>query len=224
MPKTFNPAPGAPLLLSAHTGDSFPASEQPIDPARIVSLTATEWRMLGKATYAPVKVQPGGQYFAIHSKPRLIEMEADKFRAYLKEEGLNQVLQNFAGLKGRELYSKYAKTYVVAGEPKGEFSKALGLKIEIVPLADPAQAQPGAKLPVQVLFEGKPLEGVQIEIASKGHKIAGRTDGQGRLDIEIEECGPTRLHAVHMVPVKEASHDWESYWASFTFAVPEAKR
>jgi hypothetical protein len=221
MAKPFRPAPGATILLSAHTGDSFPDSEQAVDPARLTSLPAADWRILGRATHTTVTAQPGSQFFAVSTQPRYLEMQPVPFRAYLAEEGLTQALARFDAkpVKSREKYAKFAKTYVVAGAPTEAYRRPLGLKIEIVPLADPASVTPGGHLPVQVLYEGKPLADAQLLIASPATRIAGRTNAQGKLDVPITAAGPTRLHVIHMLAVQQPTHDWESYWASLTFEV-----
>jgi hypothetical protein len=231
MPQNFRPAPGATLLLSAHTGDSFPGSEQGVDPKRLTSIPAidvSQWRILGMATHTTATVAPGSQYFAISTQPRHIEMEPVKFLAYLKAEGLNQPLAKSSSgtTKSRESYSKYAKAYVVAGQPTGNFAKPLGLKIEIVPLTEPAQLKAGDSLPIQLLFDGKPLADTQVEMALSANPksktnlaIAGRTDASGKLEIRIAEAGKIRLHAVHMLPSTQPTHDWESFWATLTFEV-----
>ena len=231
MPQKFRPAPGERILLSAHTGDTFPGSEQGVDPARLTSIPAMpseQWRILGKATHATVNTQPGSQYFGVYTKARFIEMVPAKFVAYLKEEGLNKQLEaaKSSTSNSREMYTKFAKTYVVAGQPTAIFNQPLGLKIEIVPLADPAVLKPGSTLPVQLLYNGKPLADVQMEIATSTKptvkatlKIAGRTNAEGKLDILIENPGKIRLHAVTMDRVNATTHDWESFWASLTFEV-----
>lgn len=236
MPQKFRPAVGEKILLSAHTGDSFPGSEQSVDPGRLTALPAIaqdQWRMMAKATHALVTASvQGGQYFAIWTAPKFLEMEPDKFLDYLKEEGLTDVIRyraehNQAGQKSREVYAKFAKTYVVAGTPNEAFRKPLGLKIEIVPLADPALLTPGSTLPVQVLYNGKPLADTQVELAlSKDPKaktlvqIPGRTDSSGKVNITIPAAGKIRLHTLRMEHVEAADHDWESFWASLTFEVP----
>ncbi|MBM3763424.1 MAG: DUF4198 domain-containing protein [Acidobacteria bacterium] len=230
MPQSFRPVAGSRILLSAHTGDSFPASEQGVDPARLTTvpaLDANQWRILGRATHATVDVKEGSQYFAVFTKPKYLELEPAKFESYLKEEGLKQQLAAFHGStkNSREMYTKFAKTYLVAGEPTG-YKMPLGLKIEIVPLADPAGLKAGDSLPIQLLFDGKPCGDVQVEVATSKDlrtkatmRIAGRTDAEGKLNVPVMEAGKIRLHAVHMLAVKQATHDWESYWASLTFEV-----
>ncbi len=238
MPQKFRAAAGESILLSAHTGDSFPQSEHAVDPARLSSyprLPDGAWRMLGKATHATVLLAgEGAKVFAVSTRPRFLEMEAAKFEDYLKEEGLlaAQQLRRQKGesaAKSREMYAKFAKTYVVSGRPDRAYAQALGLKIEFIPQSDPAALKPGDELPVQVLFEGRPLADVQVEVAISAdprrkslHKIVGCTNSRGEIRVPISQAGKLRLHCVHMQRVAQPTHDWESSWASFTFEVAGA--
>lgn len=237
MPQKFRPAAGEKILLSIHTGDGFPLSEQAVDFNRVTALPAiplSEWRTMNKATHATVTVRDGSQFFAVQTNARFIEMDPAAFEDYLKKEGLTGSLalrkaKNEATAKGREMYSKFAKTYVVAGNPNTSFSKPLGVKIEIVPLADPSALKPGSSLPVQLLYMGKPLADSQIEIATSANpstkseiQIAGRTDKDGKLAVKIPGSGRIRLHSMKMERANEATHDWESFWASLTFEVLSA--
>lgn len=235
MPQSFFTNPGASILLSAHTGDSFPQSEQPVDPARLLGAQSSpelSWRILGKATHATTTLtSPGSYLFGVSTKPRLLTLEAAKFESYLREEGLNTPLEYRkshaeAAAPGREQYSKFAKTYVVAGQPNERYAQPLGLTIEFVPLQDPSLLGPGDTLPLQVLYHGQPLAGVQVELAyastlmAKGqHRILGRTDHEGKIQAPIPGPGQVRLHCVQMERVQRPTHDWESFWASFTFGV-----
>jgi uncharacterized GH25 family protein len=238
VPQKYHAAAGDSILLSVHTGDSFPQSEQGVDPARLTSAPAMpegSWRILGKATHATVKLDnAGGHLFGVWTKPRMLTLEAPKFEAYLREEGLRSALQTRAekgesAKMGREMYAKFAKTYVVAAESDGNYAKPLGLKIEFVPQTDPAQAKPGDEVPFVVLYDGKPLADVQVEAAfastpmAKGqHSILGRTDASGRIVVKIPAAGRMRLHCVQMERVEAATHEWESFWASFTIEVKGA--
>lgn len=238
MPQKFRPAKGEVILLSVHTADGFPMSDQPMDPARIIAVPAISldsWRMANKATHALVSVKDGSQYFAIFTKQRFLEMESDKFDDYLKAEGLTAQLalrkqKNETTIKSREMYAKYAKAYVIAGQSTPMFAKPLGMKAEIVPLADPASLKPGDSLPIEVLFDGKPLPDAQVELAlsesgsaKSSLQIAGRTGPNGRLTVRIPSAGKIRLHSIAMDRVNQPTHDWESYWASLTFEVLNVK-
>lgn len=238
MPQRFQATKGQSMLLSLHNGDSFPDSEGPVDPTRIVNARMTTasgsqdiagFYIGDQATHTAIKV-PSTSILSLQTKPRFLEMAPDKFEAYVKEEGLNNVLKAREGAggarAGREQYSKYAKTYVtMAGEAAGEvYRKVVGLAIEIVPEADPALLKPGAQLPVRVLFQGKPAADLQVirstpDGAKGQHTVVGRTDAEGRLSVPIQAAGKHRLHAIQMVASQGTPHDWESFWASFTFEV-----
>jgi uncharacterized GH25 family protein len=90
---------------------------------------------------------------------------------------------------------------------------------------DPYSLRPGAELPVRLLFDGAPLAGalvVGLAAAAPGERQAVRTDAGGRARLRLGRAGPWLLKAVHMVRAGDgaADADWESYWASTTFAVP----
>jgi hypothetical protein len=240
MPQKFSAEPGEKLMVSVHSGDAFPASEDGADPARFLepkltgaqgAAPVTGFRIAGKATHGFVEIpQAGSFWLSVATKPRLLELAAGKFESYLREEGLDAIVRQRAGstAAGREKYSKYAKSLVVAGEgPSAFVSSPLGLAIEIVPLADPSRLAPGATLPVRILFRGRPAPDLQVEAAwapalGKGrHFIAGRTDAEGRIAIPLDKAGRWRLHAVHMQPCPDKNEaDWESFWASLTFQLP----
>lgn len=233
MPANTVVEPGAKVVMSLHVGDSFPRSEGPADPGRIVDSRMSDgtaidgWQILGRATHAVVSVAgTGSRWAGAATKPRLIGMEAEKFGGYLKEEGLDAVLawrqKNGEAEKfGRERYTKFAKALVVGGRPDEGWRKALGYAIEIVPEKDPGAMREGERLPVRVVFRGKPLAGVQVRASWEGGStVAGRTDAAGRVSVPITAAGRWRLHAVTMERAAAGGDvDWESYWASLTFGV-----
>ena len=237
MPSQFRLAPEQPLVLAAHVGDSFPASEGPIDPRRIVDAKVwTEgapvenFRIIGRATWGTATIAtPGSHVLGIGSTPKFLELEPAKFEAYLKEEGLDSIVawraaNREAAKPGREIYSKYAKTLVTAQTPNDGYQLKAGYPIEIVLEADPTRMKPGDLLPIQVLWKGQPAAGLQVEVATaaKASK-AGRTDGEGRLRVKLDQAGKYRLHTVAMERhANPAEADWRSVWASFTFELTAA--
>jgi hypothetical protein len=51
--------------------------------------------------------------------------------------------------------------------------------------------------------------------------VTARTDGRGRATLKLDRPGFWLVKAVHMIPAPaDAGADWESFWASLTFAVP----
>lgn len=68
------------------------------------------------------------------------------------------------------------------------FAKPVGLKFEIVPQTDPFQAT--GTLPVQVVFDGKPLPGAKVEYGMHGDKAPSvQTDGEGRVSVPLTGWG-----------------------------------
>lgn len=240
LPAKFRASVGDEIVFSVHNGDAFPESEDTADPARFLDAKLTgstgEWaiddfKRWGKATHSAVRMREAGTYWiSLHTKPRMLSMEPEKFEQYLRDEGLEWVIDwraknGEAQTASRERFSKYAKTYLTAGS--GDvWRKPLGLEIEIIPEADPAALKPGESLPVRLLWHGKPAAGIRVERAwalaggGKGVEVVGRTDAQGRASVLVDKAGRWRLHAVAMERAQgDAAADWVSYWASMTFEV-----
>lgn len=192
--------------------------------------------LLGSATEGQVpvvRVTPkvdGGNLVVMERKAQPNRLEAGKFTAYLKEEGLESIVARREQLgesmaDGRELYSRYLKALIQVGDGRDEtFGKVVGLTLEIVPEADPSTRKVGDPLPIRVLFEGKPLAGAQV-IADAGdgaepHRQTSTTDGEGRASFQYDRGGFWLIRLVHMrraAPGSEA--DWESFWGAYTFGL-----
>lgn len=240
MPQRFRPAAGAMVTIAFHNGDDFPDPDRAPKPENLLDVSlhgakgSTPMRNLrteGKVLLADVTVEAGTSLLSARTKPNLIELQPGKFEEYLRHEGLTQVLRwraehHEGETAGRERYSKYVKSLVVAGASTGFYRHPVGYPIEIMPEADPALLQAGGELPIQVIFRGKPAADLQVEMAwlppggKATRQAAGRTDGEGRLRIPIGSKGIWKLHTVMMERCAEPSvADWESFWSSFTFEV-----
>ncbi|MBY0506262.1 MAG: DUF4198 domain-containing protein [Bryobacteraceae bacterium] len=245
MPEKFTTSKGTKLRLVFQNGDEFPEGVSAVKPDRMRNTkllsrggqAAMEQIVAEpKRTTAEVLVPASGlAILTAQTLPSLIELDPAKFRSYLQHENLTNALawrekHGEAGKPGRERYSKYVKSLIQADSVSDDqFRQAAGLTIEIIPEADPYSLRPGASLPVQVLFRGKPAVDVAVESAwlENGRakmEVFGRTDAQGRIRIPVKAAGPHRLHAIVMERCAEPrAADWESFWASFTFAIPAAK-
>lgn len=240
MPSTFFPAKGATITVGFHVGDSFPESEvggrldKLMDPRLIWrngSAIVGNLRLDGKRDVGDVTTGGTGELIAaVHTAPTLIELDPAKFTGYLKEEGLTGVIawrdgHGESGKPGKERYSKYAKAILLAGSPNGFFSHAVGYTIEIIAEKNPYTLKPGDLLPIKVLFRGKPAADLQIETAWAGETerkttVVGRTGPGGRMKVPLPSAGLWRIHTIKMERCAEPSvADWESFWASMTFAL-----
>jgi uncharacterized GH25 family protein len=111
--------------------------------------------------------------------------------------------------------------------------RPVGLPAEIVPLTDPLASE---IFRVRVLFRGEPVAGAllnawrrQLDRADAPRHpprepvpavAQARTDSGGVAALLLHGRGEWLVSAVHMVPSSDAGADWESYWASLTFARP----
>jgi uncharacterized GH25 family protein len=93
-----------------------------------------------------------------------------------------------------------------------------------VPLVNPLDLAAPAKLPVRVLFQGRPLQGALVGCLPRtapDAEVRLRTDAKGRVEFEPRQGGVHLLRVVWMERAAEgAPHDWESWWASLTCELP----
>lgn len=231
----FTKGDTAPIPL--RVGESYPGEAVERDDLRIEKFV-----VIGPDGEAPVKgedrkdpagtvtlAKDGIYVVAYRSKRKSIELEAAKFEHYLRDEGLEYVAKireerKETDKKGREVYSRCAKTLLRAGDDaKDGFDRVVGLRCELIPETNPFTAAPGDALTFRVVFDEKPLEKGLVVARSKAepdHTVSGRTDAAGRVKLTLDREGVWMVKCTHMVPAPaETGMDWESVWASVTFDV-----
>jgi hypothetical protein len=184
MPSVFRTHNGATIVVSLHNGDAFPLSEVAPTPERLqdVRLTGTDseaavrdLKIVGNETVGTVLVPASGSLvLSVRTLPNHIDLPPDKFLSYLKEEGLDDVIawrarHDETAQPGRERYTKFAKSLIQSDKSDSFFGHVVGFPIEIIPLSDPYAVHAGSRLPVRVLFRGKPIAGLQMENAWASH-------------------------------------------------------
>lgn len=160
-----------------------------------------------------------------------ITLEPDKFDEYLREDGMEYIIDERAKLgesqkPGSERYSRYIKGLMQVGQKRDStFKKSFGLKLEIVPLENPYSAKIGENLGFQILFDGKPLVGRTIFADNRdGEQISKqrlRTDKNGKVKVKIDRKGVWLIRLVFMQRCNTECNgaDWESFWGAFSFGV-----
>ena len=204
--------------------------------------------MTGNVNWASFRLPDDlGAMVAYQSSFATIELPAAQFDDYLREEGLDAPLDARRKLgmgagPGRERYARCPKTWVAGRRDKGGAARSLrpaGLPLEIVPIADPGGTNP---LDIRVLWRGKPLAGAllrawrrplapdwaPVAVAARdsvGMALQVRTDARGEARLALAGDGEWLVSTVHMIPCADkAVADWESWWASLTFARGPAGR
>lgn len=155
----------------------------------------------------------------------------EKFVAYVEKEGLTHALapsENGAKPKEKlkEGYARYAKTLVQVGGGSTGMDRPVGLKIELIAKKNPSALSADEAMPVQLLYDGKPMAGVTVKVFETigedfGLKLI--TDKNGMVSVPPAGPGPTMLNAIHMTEPQgpeaiERKAHWESFWASLTYS------
>jgi uncharacterized GH25 family protein len=168
----------------------------------------------------------GTQLIALQSYAKFIRLEADKFNAYLLEDGLADITEwrkknGQTDKEATEMYERCNKALFQVGKQfTNAYKQKIGLPLEIVLLQNPYQ-QP-EKLQAQLLFQGKPLPNHLFKV---WHREAGKTiladmqtDAKGMVQFDLKKKGNYMLSAVKMIPHDKPSEaQWHSYWANYTF-------
>jgi uncharacterized GH25 family protein len=240
-PTSFRPDVGSVVGLSLRVGQGFRGDPVPLNPDKIVKFATVS----PAGTETPVDGAPGRdpagrarvteRGFVVagyRSSPSSLELPADKFEAYLKDEGLEKVSEVRARRgdsekPSKEIFSRCAKALLDAGGAGAAgFDRSLGFRLELIPGKRPKELPPngGGSIPVRLVYEGKPLAGALVVAMNRDDpekRLSARTDKSGGVLLALHRGGVWLVKAVHMVPAPvESGADWESLWASLTFEAP----
>ncbi|HMX41284.1 MAG TPA: DUF4198 domain-containing protein, partial [Saprospiraceae bacterium] len=189
--------------------------------------TATE----SDSAYLDLRFNEEGTHMvAMSSQNAYIELDAQKFNAYLEEDGLSDVLEHRRKthtdtMPARELYCRYAKAIVQVSEPmSATFGQKVGTPLEILPITNPYALQLGERMSIKVLYKGEPAQNKLVKV---WHRQPGgtrqqnlRTNMKGNLSFPVDGRGVWMVSLVHMVPAADSTQaDWQSHWATLTFGM-----
>ncbi len=185
---------------------------------------------------ATVRLKGAGTHIvALESYHSTSTLAADKFNEYLETEGLDTAKAARAqtgktGAPGVELYSRRAKMLMQVGDtPSDNVLRPIGQTLEIVPLTNPYARGTATALPVRVLFQGRPIGGVQVRILPLGVKNGAvqkiRSDADGRVSFDVPNRGKWLIMAVHARPMEgHPTAAFDTIFASLTFGYGEGAR
>ena len=173
--------------------------------------------------------QEGTYLFSLQSNAAYIELEGEKFNDYLKEDGLDYILDERTksgslSKKSTEFYSRYAKTLVQAGNKTDDtYKKKLGLRYEIIPDQNPYTLKAGDHLQCRVLFEGKPAAHAMVKVWNKVNDTTFLqniyTENDGTMRFPISASGPWMVSSVKMIHSEKDGAEYHSLWASLVFGI-----
>lgn len=171
----------------------------------------------------------GTHMIALESNDAFIELEPEKFDAYLEEDGLEFIKEERKKLgeenrNSRELYRRFAKLLVQVGDKTDDtYNKTAGFKMEIIPSQNPYDLKAGDHLECKVFYRGNPEAHALVKVWSHiGNRIFLQniyTESDGSVRFPISNKGPWMVSAVKMVRSSGREAEWESMWASLVFEI-----
>jgi len=238
-PESFFLPPQSDVRIAVLNG-SFTASEASVTPDRLRDLSLVgpagrqplphnAWKPQGDSTWLAVHTSAAGTYLIGASLfPRELTLPAAEFNAYLKEDGIPDVLEarTRAGelnKSARERYQKHVKTLLQVGEVRSDaYASVLGYPAELMALSNPYAARVGETLAFRCLVDGKPAARQLVVAGGEqgGKPIAersARSDSDGVVRFTLDAAGKWYVKFIHMEPVSRDSLDYESKWATLTF-------
>ncbi len=245
-PEPFSPAAGSSVRLSLRVGENFEGERIGFTAGNSVAFRHyalaqsqdLQDRLPRATALAEIMLtvpRAGAHLITYDSQPSQITLSADKFHAYLHDEGLDAIIKQreaagTAGTPGREHYRRHVKTLLrVGGKTDATYALLTGQRLEIVPITDPLAGAAGKTLHFRLNFDGKPLVNALIKAwCKRGEQtviIKTRTGEQGKFSLSLPYAGPWMISVVHMIPATDsADADWDSFWGNLTFELPAGKR
>ena len=245
-PTSFYVAPNSAVVVDLLNG-TFDKSENPVPRARMADTSvmtggkvtkpdAAQWSDTATTSHLRLTTGAPGTYaIGLSSKPKLITLSAADFDAYLRHDGIADVLaartrEGAAKTEVTERYSKHVRAVVqVGGTLTDDAAKPLGYPAEILLLDNPATLKPGGTLRFRALLRGEPLGGQLVYASSEGFhghdaaahasKLKMRTAADGTGSLTVDRSGKWYLTFINMRKVSEPGIQYESNWSTVTFAV-----
>lgn len=173
--------------------------------------------------------QEGTYLLAMQSNAAYLEMDGKEFNAYLKEDGLDYILDERTKLSqldkpSRENYTRFAKLLLQVGnKPDDTYKKKLGLRYEIVPDQNPYSLKSGDYLQCKVYYEGKPAPHALVKVWSTINNTTFLqniyTESDGAVKFPISTKGAWMVSSVKMIKSDSKNADYHSLWASLVFEI-----
>ena len=240
LPSAWFVQPGQSLKMSLRVGEGFAGDPWEANASRVTQffsmLGKTKTDRLGNLQKSGLDSlwlsfdKPGTHLVSLGTNNKFLEMEADKFDAYLQEDGLEHIRQlrqqsGQTSKPSREFYRRESATLIqVGGTPsKVNFGKT-GFELRILPEKNPLLADPNSILKFQIRFKGKPLPNALVRHWRKtadGSPIVQtqKSDRNGRVRFQLSP-GEQMVSVVHMTGYpKPAEADWQSIWGNLTFCL-----
>lgn len=172
-------------------------------------------------------MQEGTAMIAYNGHNSFIQLEPGKFNAYLKEDGLTEIIEyrkknDQWDSTGKEFYQRSVKTILQIGKKlTQDYRKPTTLPLDITPNINPYSISDSAGISCKLLFKGKPLTSHLCKIWNhyNGKTIMQEklSDSKGEIRFMVHAKGRWMVSAVKMISSEDPAAQWQSYWGSATW-------
>ena len=238
-PRKYRLAVGEELKFNFKVGENFDGEDWDLKKHKVeklelhTSAKATDLKKLVKADgrdrVSLKMMEEGTQLIAMQSNYAFIELEGEKFNAYLKEDGLEDIHElrtknNTLDKPAKEFYGRFVKLLVQVGNKKTDsYKKKIGTPVEIIPLQNPYALKSGDYLECKILFNGKPLIEQMVKVWYKINTTTFLqnmyTEKDGTVKFPLSSTGPWMVSTVKMIESQMPGADYQSMWSSLVFEV-----
>jgi Domain of unknown function (DUF4198) len=243
LPEDYILDPGATMRVGLRNGEKMNGISLPYLPGNVArfdvvagdSVTPVVSRLGDQPALAGTAPADAGLVVVVHetTDTTLTYDDFGKFQRFVTHKSVPDLVALHAarGLPQTgfgETYRRYAKTLIAVGDGAGS-DRALGLRIEIVAMANPYTDDLSTGLPLLVLLDGKPRTAAQLELfarAPDGTVTVSNhtTDAEG---VALVPTQPGFTYLADNVDIFALPNDdvavgpvWHSDWASLTYMVP----
>ncbi|MDB4881108.1 MAG: hypothetical protein JWL60_2554 [Gemmatimonadetes bacterium] len=201
-----------------------------------------DWSASGKESGWRVLVDgPGTHLLGASLHERTIRLSGTSFTGYLREEALDDVIdarrrERQSADSVHERYGKHVKALVRAGTASSipasgdtAFRAVLGYPAELVPLDDPYRVPFRGTMRIRALVDGQATANLSVLVGGRtpsGARLPRRvlrSDASGLVRVRLDQRGTWYVKFIEMRRVPASARDsvdYESRWATLTFARP----
>lgn len=178
-----------------------------------------------QAQFSLAELPAGTHILTLETDNAFIELESDKFKNYIDEEGLTAIIADYEkdpDRPGSELYARNAKTIVQIGDVQTDVSTPLGQSLELVPLKHPHALEQDEPLQIAVYYQGERASGVSVHLESLTNTIVPErtklTDKKGIVAFDLPKTGAWKIDTVWGEPISnDLRANYQTIFSSLTF-------
>lgn len=234
-PSTFHPEHGQTVSVGLRVGQDFLSDPVPRQSTYIRSFVVKQGREQHDVDGIDGS-DPAGFFTADATQPAIIgyqsnpvptELPAAKFEAYLRQYGLESIIDRRAQRgerqkPGKEIFLRCAKAILTGARASLAATQPLGMRYEIVPSIDPTHDAGAFR--GRILFERTPLRGALVTAVFRDDpklRMSTRSAADGTFTLPLPRAGVWLIKSVRMIDApRDSGAEWESLWASLTFERP----